>query len=371
MDRQERDRKAAAGNEGVSVGASAPEDTLALLRAAVLVVLTALVLYLCWRIAAPFVNALTWAFALTIACAPLRRRLLARMPRLAATLLIMALVVVVIVVPLTFFLRQLLQESHRAQVLLQGALQNGGWREAISGNRWLGPLWGWADQQMDLDQMARQLNGFVARSIAPAVVGSLRMVGQTGAALLAFFFFLRDQESIVASIGGLLPLSASETGRLFDRIASAAQATVRGRLFIGLLQGSLGGLIFAIVGIPAALFWGAVMSFLATLPFFGAPFVWLPACAILVVTGHWIKAVIIAAWGVAVINPVDNVLYPVLVGSRIGLHSLVLFLAFVGGMIAFGPTGLILGPCIVATAAGLAEIWQGRQAAAAGKAGSE
>lgn len=346
-----------------------PEANFALLRAVVLAILTALVLFLCWKIAAPFVNALAWAFALTVACAPLRRWLFRRMPRSLASILIIVVVLIVLLAPLTFLLRQLLQESHRAQTLLQGSLQNGGWRGALSGNRWLGPLWGWANQQFDLAAAARQLNGLLARSIAPLVARSLRVIGETGAALLAFFFLLRDQESLVAASKQMLPLSDGETNQLFARVTSAVRAAVLGRIFIGTLQGSLGGVIFAILGLPAPIFWGAVMSFLAVLPFFGAPVVWLPTCGVLLLTGHWVKALILAIWGIGVINPVDNILYPVLVGSRIGLHPLVLFVAFVGGMIAFGPTGLILGPCIVAAAAGLAEIWQGRQAAAAGQGG--
>src|SRR5581483_3487160 len=58
--------------------------------------LTVAAIYLCWKLAAPFLEAFTWAFALAIACAPLRRLLFARMPRLPATLLIMALVIALI-----------------------------------------------------------------------------------------------------------------------------------------------------------------------------------------------------------------------------------------------------------------------------------
>jgi predicted PurR-regulated permease PerM len=103
------------------------------------------------------------------------------------------------------------------------------------------------------------------------------------------------------------------------------------------------------------------MSFLSILPVLGAFVVWAPAAAFLLIGGHWIRALIVLAWGLAVIHPVDNILYPVLVGARLGMHSLVLFVAFVGGLIAFGPAGLILGPCIVAAAGSLAEVWEARQ----------
>jgi predicted PurR-regulated permease PerM len=128
--------------------------------------------------------------------------------------------------------------------------------------------------------------------------------------------------------------------------------------------------IFAIVGLPAPVFWGAIMSLLSMLPFLGSFVVWVPACAFLLLSGHWVPALIVAVWGIAVINPIDNFLYPILVGARLSIHPLVLFLAFVGGLIAFGPTGLVLGPCIIAFTSSLAEVWQGRQAAASMKDGA-
>jgi predicted PurR-regulated permease PerM len=102
------------------------------------------------------------------------------------------------------------------------------------------------------------------------------------------------------------------------------------------------------------------MSLLSTLPVFGAFMVWMPTGAFLFATGHWVRALIVGVWGFAIIHPADNLLYPVLVGARMGLHSLVLFVAFLGGLIAFGPAGLILGPCIIAFAVGLADVWQTR-----------
>ena len=346
------------------------DGTLRVLRAMALAALTALGIYLCWKLAAPFLNAITWAFTLTLVCAPLRKWLFARMPRLPATALIMALVLVVIAVPLTFALRQLLQESLKAQLWLRNSMQTEGWRSAIAANRWLGPLWNWADRQLDLGQLAQQIAAAIARWIAPAVAHSVSVISQTGAALLAFFFFLRDEETILAGVGRMLPLSPAETGRLFARVSTAVRTAVYGRVFIGFVQGFLGGVIFAIVGLPAPVFWGAIMSFLSMLPFLGSFVVWIPADVYLLLSGHWISALIVLVWGVAVINPVDNVLYPILVGARIGMHPLVLFVAFVGGLIAFGPTGLILGPCIIAFTAGLAEIWQERQAAASAGGGA-
>lgn len=92
----------------------------------------------------------------------------------------------------------------------------------------------------------------------------------------------------------------------------------------------------------------------------GAFLIWAPAAVFLLAQGHWVRAVVVIAWGIMVIHPVDNVLYPIVVGAKLGLHPLLLFIAFVGGLITFGAPGLILGPAVVALTMGLGEIWTRR-----------
>ena len=47
-------------------------------------------------------------------------------------------------------------------------------------------------------------------------------------------------------------------------------AVVFGTLVVALVQGTLGGLMFWWLGLPAPLLWAAVMALVAVLPFFGA-----------------------------------------------------------------------------------------------------
>ena len=325
-----------------------------------LAALTLIAIYFCWLMTAPFLSAFTWAFALAVAFSPVRTWLTSRMPGLTATLLILTSLVVAVSLPVALVGRQLLNECLRAQELLRESLQGGGWRGAVAARPWIGNFLAWTDSQLDLAQLGQQLAGTMARSIAPLLARSVGLISQAGVILLTLFFFLQDEAFLLAGARSLLPLSAGETDALMARVSATVRATVYGRLLIGIVQGGLGGLIFALVGLPAALFWGTVMILLSLLPVFGAFLVWVPASLFLVAQGHWIRGIIVAVWGFAIIHPVDNLLYPVLVGERIGLYPLVLFVAFVGGLVVFGPAGLVIGPCLMSLAAGLAEIWRTR-----------
>jgi predicted PurR-regulated permease PerM len=129
------------------------------------------------------------------------------------------------------------------------------------------------------------------------------------------------------------------------------------------VQGALGGLMFWWLGLPAPILWGAVMGLLAIVPVLGAFVVWLPAAKFLAARGQWGKAVILLLWGTVVVGLINNLLYPILVGKRLRLHTVPVFFAIVGGLAVFGATGIILGPVILALTDAILEIWRRRTAA--------
>jgi len=75
---------------------------------------------------------------------------------------------------------------------------------------------------------------------------------------------------------------------------------------------------------------------------------------------EWGRALILSVWGLLVIHPVDNVLRPILVGTTLRLHTLLMFFAFLGGVVAFAPSGFVLGPVVVAIIVAVFEIRQSR-----------
>lgn len=110
------------------------------------------------------------------------------------------------------------------------------------------------------------------------------------------------------------------------------------------------------------------MALLAVVPVLGAFVVWIPAALFLALAGSWGKALILAVWGGMVVSTIDNLLCPILVGNRLKLHTVLAFISMVGGVILFGPAGLILGPVMFTVTAVLLEIWRSRTAAEAAAA---
>jgi predicted PurR-regulated permease PerM len=121
---------------------------------------------------------------------------------------------------------------------------------------------------------------------------------------------------------------------------------VKGTIIIGIVQGSLSALAFRLVGIPDAFFWGVVMIVMSVLPVVGGAIVWVPAAIVLVATGEVWNGVLLTLFCSLIVGSVDNVLRPRLVGADTKMHDLVILFSTLGGIVAFGPIGFIIGPIV-------------------------
>jgi len=207
----------------------------------------------------------------------------------------------------------------------------------------------WRDVVLQkIGQMVGGISGFLINSLSSATIGTVNFLFMIFVLLYAMFFFLMDGEQLMCSILYYLPLEDQDERRMLERFTSVARATLKGTAVIGLLQGGLSGVAFAVVGIPSAVFWGVIMVVLSILPGIGTALVWVPAAILLGVSGHVAKAVALAVFCAVVVGSLDNFLRPVLVGKDTQMHELMIFFGTLGGIIMFGVVGFIIGPIIAA-----------------------
>jgi len=106
----------------------------------------------------------------------------------------------------------------------------------------------------------------------------------------------------------------------------------------------MGGIGFWLFGIPAPVFWGFIMAVLSFLPVVGAPLIWGPAVLFLFITGHTTAGFLLLAWSFAFIWTIDHIVKPKVMSARSGMHPTLALLGVLGGLVAFGFMGFILGP---------------------------
>jgi len=224
----------------------------------------------------------------------------------------------------------------------------------------LATVFHWVDSRIDLNAELKRMGGVLASQASMVVGGSVWVLTQLVLTLLALFYFLRDRHLLLQFMRRLMPFTVEETTELFRRVSQTIYASLYGNLAVKFVQGLLGGLMLWILGLPAPVLCGLTMALFATLPVVGASLVWGPAAIYLAMHGSWIKAIVLCGWGLLVVSLIDNVLYPVLVAGELRLHTLAVFFAVLGGLIAFGVSGVVLGPVILAVTFGLLELWRTR-----------
>jgi predicted PurR-regulated permease PerM len=329
----------------------------------VLAVVTVGFFYLCYQLALPFVPAIAWALAIAVVAHPLHRWMRSRMnsKSLAAGLTVL-IVAVTLLAPAVFVVQQATSDAISSAEGLKEAVSDGRWREAVEGNAFLSSAVDWIEREVDVKAQLEKIAGDILEAGKKFVSGSI--YAATGLLIMLFllYYFFRDEDKILGGLRKSFPLSPRETDMVFHDVRDAIHAVVYGTLLLAVVQGTLGGLMFWALGLPAPLLWGAVMALLAVLPVLGAAIVWVPAALYLALTGSWEKALILTAWGGIVVALIDNLLYPVMVKDRLRLHAVPVFIAVIGGLMVFGMAGIVLGPVVLVIATALANVWRRRMA---------
>ena len=197
-------------------------------------------------------------------------------------------------------------------------------------------------------ELTSRVGEFLLNSLAAATRGTANFFFMLFIMLYAMFFFLRDGSKILDKILYYMPLESDDEYLMVDKFVSVTRATLKGSLVIGIVQGGLAGLAFAVVGIEGAAFWGTVMAVLSIIPGIGTALIWVPAAIYLAVNGQSVASAGLTFWCVVVVGTVDNVLRPTLVGRDTQMSDLLIMLSTLGGLVLFGPTGLVVGPIIAA-----------------------
>lgn len=192
------------------------------------------------------------------------------------------------------------------------------------------------------------ISGFLISRLRAVTLGTVNFFFMLFIMLYTMFFFLIDGDKLIDKILYYLPLKDQDERRMLDKFTSVTRATLKGTAVIGILQGVLTGLGFAVVGIHSAVFWGAVTAILSFIPGVGSALVWGPAVIILAATGNFAKAIGLGVFCAAVVGSIDNLLRPLLVGRDTQMHELMILFGTLGGIIMFGVMGVIIGPIIAA-----------------------
>lgn len=197
-------------------------------------------------------------------------------------------------------------------------------------------------------ELVGTLSTFLIDSLSSATKMTMNALFGSVIMLYVMFYFLTMGTVLLERILYFLPLTDEDERMLLNRFTSVTRATIKGTLVIGIMQGSICGIAFAIAGIKGPVFWGSVMAVTSIIPAFGTAIVWGPALIILLLVGDISGAIILAVLCGAVAGNFDNLIRPRLVGKDTEMHDLFVLFGTLGGIAMFGLLGIIIGPIIAA-----------------------
>ena len=323
-----------------------------------------LLIYLVFRIYEPFLAALGWAAILAIFFYPMHHRLERKFSRSRAAVLSTLAVTILLIVPAilitTLFVREAVSISRGVQhsiVVEHAQIVEKAWTWIAQRVPGLDPN---ADVLEMLEQGVQKQAGFLAERLGTVLRNIAAFIFDLFVMIFAMFYFFRDASQFTRGVRSILPFDAEHRDALMTQTRDLISASVTTSLILAAIQGLIGGLGFLLTGLPTPLFWGVAMAFFSLVPVVGSGLIFVPAALWLGFTGHWGRAMILLVICAGVSAIVDNVVRPLLLGGRTELSALVIFISVLGGVALFGMLGLVLGPILVATAAGVLAVYMER-----------
>ena len=189
----------------------------------------------------------------------------------------------------------------------------------------------------------------ISQSVA---VGLLQFVGSI---VIAGFLYSPGPRIVEYMRILLRRVLGHESQQMLQLVGNTIRNVARGVVGIALLQSLLAGVGFVVAGIPAA----GLFTFLALL--LGIIQIGPSILIVPIVVWSWMKmepssALMFTAYMIPV-SLIDNVLRPVIMARGLSTPMPVILVGVIGGMIAYGISGLFVGPIVLAVLWALTQEW--------------
>jgi predicted PurR-regulated permease PerM len=307
----------------------------------------------------PFLGAVFWAIVIAIVFHPLYQRLLSALNnrRNLASFTTVLIVLLIVVMPLILITLAIIEEATTLVLAIQSNeidLQSLFQQMFAVLPQWLTSVLarlGITDLAAVQASATNAVSGWIS-ALAPQVFaigqGTVNIFVSLFAMLYLSFFLFRDAKTLIGALQMASPFRPAMQDALLAQFTLVVRATVKGDILVAMLQGSLAGLGFWVLGIHAAILWTVLMCFLALLPLFGAAVVWMPFAIYFLATGAVWQGFGLLVYGLFVVGLVDNFVRPYLVGQATKMPEFVVLLSTLGGVASFGLQGFITGPVVAA-----------------------
>jgi predicted PurR-regulated permease PerM len=328
-------------------------------------VIFALAAYLFWRTLEPIWVPVFLGLVIAVGIYPLHERLLRKLggkhPGLPAALAT-ALAMIAALGVMAFLV---LVVGHRVVGLAQDVAKRYQDRGAtgVLGNDIVGILSRLGVQPDDLQarivEGAQSVATFLGKGLTSVLTGLFSAFFIFIFTAITSYYLLREGSDAASWLVEVVPLPNWEVALIVRDVRDVTRAMLFSTAVMTIYQGVTAGIGYWIFGVDSPLVWAALTGIASIMPAVGTAIIWAPVTVFLMVTGHVGQGLAVLAWSlVFVVFVADYILRPKLVGTRIKMNDLLVFIAIFGGIEAYGVLGIVLGPVTVAVFLALIRIYQ-------------
>lgn len=203
------------------------------------------------------------------------------------------------------------------------------------------------DLESNLEQAVREFSSVTLGSFSQLVNLFTNLAIGVSLMLFLLYYFIKDGESLVTWVKGVLPLPPEIQDKLQRRMNLTTWAVIKGHVLVAVLQGLIAGFGLYVAGVPNFFFWTFVMLILSFLPIIGSFLVWGPAAIYLILIDQVSAGLFLLAYGAVVVGLTDNFVRPLVVDKSAEMHPASIIMGVLGGVYVFGAPGLFIGPIII------------------------
>ncbi len=329
-----------------------------------LLFLIAVLGYLAYQIISPFLTAVAWAMVFAIVFYPVYAFLCRQVKfRSLASLITIALILIVILGPISYltsllitetqaFLASIDQDRLESMQRFYRGLSSSPLYQKMS--TYMGEL----PSEETIREGIRRAGKTLIDTMSLQITNVMVILANFLFMIFTIFFFLRDSAGFLAKARDFMPFSERHKDRLATQVKDMIVSTVYGGATVALIQGILGGLAYYTVGMESPVMWGVAMAVMSFVPVIGTFSIWGPGSVYLLLSGSYARGIGLFLFGVLVISMVDNILRPLIIGSRTKMPTILILFSVLGGIKLFGMIGFVMGPLIMAAFISVFEIFR-------------
>ncbi|MDY6986580.1 MAG: AI-2E family transporter [Thermodesulfobacteriota bacterium] len=327
-----------------------------------------LTIFLVGKVLWPYLSILVLAFVLTGIFYPVYRFFAQKIRPVLSSLITCTIIFLVVFVPLVFLVGSLSKEAYDLYLMGSKPATNQALKELLQNSHIVERIEGFLANydirlgaehvNKALSELGRTVGLFLYEQVSTIASNVLKSVVSFALMLLIVFFLLIDGKRLVDFFVELSPLPEEQDRKLMEKFQAMASVVLVVNGISGLIQGSLGGALFAIFGLGSPLLWGSLMAVLAFLPILGIALVFIPASLYLFLKGRIGAGIFFLLFYLVVSSVMEYVIKPKLVGDKVQMHTLLVFLSIIGGLKVFGILGIIYGPLVITAFLTLTDIYR-------------